>query len=108
MVNSPFNPYYGRTVSVASTAGAVQTTIEPVGKQLLLTNVGTVLCFVRIRPNGNTTVASVADLPLPANSQRIITRSGNDSVSQGEVTVDVFSTGAGSTVYITPGEGVGP
>jgi hypothetical protein len=108
MVNSPFNPYYGRTVSVASVAGAAQATVESTAKQLLLTNVGTVLCFVRVRPNGNNTVASVADLPLLPNSQRIITRSGNDSAAQGQVTVDVFSAATGSTVYITPGEGVGP
>jgi hypothetical protein len=110
MLDQPFNPQYGKTQAAPTAAGAVNLTFDNIGtKQLLLTNVGTVLAFVRVKPNGVATDASAADLPLPAGSQRIITRdAGNQSNDNQQMIVSVFASGAGSTVYVTPGEGYGP
>jgi hypothetical protein len=52
--------------------------------------------------------ASAADMPLPAGASRVISKDGgNPDVGTGQNVVSVFSTGAGSTVYVTPGEGYG-
>ena len=108
-IKQPFFPHYGQTVAAATIAGAVNVNVPAAAKQLLLTNVGTVLAFVRVKPSGVAADATAADLPLPAGSQRIISKDGGDgSAANGQTIVSVFSTGAGSTVYVTPGEGFGP
>lgn len=98
-----FTPYYGSTVSAASAAGAVNVTTLARARALLLTNVGTQLVFVRVKPSGVAADASAADLPLPAGAQRVILKSSEPGVN-GEVTVSIFSAAVGSTIYVTPGE----
>lgn len=108
MNRAPFNPYYGSTVAAATVAGVVNVTVPSIAKQLLLENVGTVLAFVRVKPNGSALDASATDMPLPPGRGRIITKDGGDyGVADGQVTVSIFAAGAGSTVYVTPGEGMG-
>jgi hypothetical protein len=106
MIDKPFAPLYGQTQAAATIAGAVNVNVPSGPKQLLLTNVGTVLAFVRVKPNGVAADASATDLPLPAGAQRIISK--EDGGNGQAVVVSVFSSGAGSTVYVTPGEGYGP
>lgn len=108
MIQRPFTPHYGQTQAVATAAGAVNATVPAGANQLLLTNVGTVLAFVRVKPNGSSADASAADMPLPAGAQRIISKHGDIDAAYGQTVVSVFAAGAGSTVYITPGEGCGP
>lgn len=99
-----FTPYYGGTVSAASSAGVANISVYARARAILLTNVGTQLVFVRVKPSGVATDASAVDLPLPAGTQRVILKSQQDSVAQGETVVSIFGTGAGSTIYATPGE----
>jgi len=101
MINKPFQPQYGKTKTATTLAGAVNVTVDASPKQLLLENVGTVLAFIRVKPNGDATDASANDMPLPAGRGRVISKDDSQTV------VSVFSSGAGSTVYITPGEGRG-
>lgn len=109
MQNQPFAPYYGKTQAAVSAAGAtVVTGLPSEAKQLLLQNVGTVLCFFKVNTAGDTTNATAADLPLAPGQSRVITKDGgNCGVADGQTRASIFSTGAGSTVYITPGEGFG-
>lgn len=109
MQQTPFAPHYGATVAAVTAAGVVNVNVPAGDKQLLLTNVGTVLAFVRVKPSGVVTDASATDMPLPAGTQRIITKDGGDpDPAQGQTVVSVFAAGVGSTVYVTPGEGFGP
>lgn len=103
MYGHQFTPYYGSTVSVASLAGAANVTTLGRARALLLTNVGTQLVFVRVKPNGVSANATVADLPLPAGAQRVVLKN-SDPGSDGETVVGIFGTAVGSTIYVTPGE----
>lgn len=98
-----FTPHYGSTVSATSSAGATSVNVQPGARALLITNVGTRLVFVRVRNASAPGTASAADLPIPANTQRVIAKASADSVANGESVVSIFSDGAGSTVYITSG-----
>lgn len=108
MNHNPFFPAYGKTVSVATSAGVGNVTVPADARQLLLQNVGTVTAWVRVKPAGVSTDASASDLPLPAGASMVISKDGgNPGTGDGQTTVSVYSTGAGSTVYITPGDGWG-
>lgn len=105
MFGQQFTPYYNQTTSAASAAGTVAVTTSSRAQALLLTNVGNQLVFVRVRSPGSTAVASAADLPLPANSQRVVMKAADPmGGADGETSVSIFGTGAGSTIYVTPGE----
>lgn len=106
----PFAPSYGKTQSAASAAGAtVYAAPFPAdARQLLIQNVGTVLCYFRMNTAGDTSNATAADLPIAAGQKLVITKDGgNPGVADGQTRASIFSTGAGSTVYVTPGEGFG-
>lgn len=100
-----FTPYYGQTVSIASSAGNGAAAVASRARALLIQNVGTQLVFVRVRPPGNSSNATTADLPIPSNTQRVVLK-GADPMggSDGETSVSIFGTAVGSTIYITPGE----
>lgn len=106
MILRPLSPAYGQTQSaVVSGAGAI-TGLNPASKQLMLTNVGTQVIFVRVTRGGDSTAATAADCPVMANSQVVISKSdvGLDS-TDGLSRLAYFATAAGSTLYVTPGEG---
>lgn len=108
MIDKPFAPAYGQTQAAATAAGAVNLTFTGIQtKQFLLVNVGTVLAFVRVKPSGNATDASATDMPLPAGGSRVISSDPSNPSSGVQTIVSVFSSGAGSTVYVCPGEGWG-
>jgi len=101
----PFNPAYGSTVALVGAAGEVTSafaTPQPGGypMQLLLTNEGTVTCYVRINRAGDTTAASVADLPVLANTQAVVTVALNEAF-----TVRLAAGATGSTLRVTQGAG---
>ena len=108
MHGQQFTPYYGQTVNAASLNGVVAVSVPSRARALLLTNVGNQLVFVRVRAPGAAVNASVADLPLPAGSQRVVLK-GADPMggTDGETSVSIFGTAAGSTIYVTPGEALG-
>lgn len=102
MSNIEFTPHYGATVNAASLAGVANVNVPPSARALLLTNVGTQLVFVRVKPNGSAADASALDMPLPANSQRVILKDASPG-NFGESVVSIFGTAAGSVIYVTPG-----
>lgn len=100
-----FTPYYGRTTSVVSSAGNGTLAVPSDARAVLLTNVGTQLVFFRMRSEDNVSNATVADVPLPANTQRVILKDSfpGSGPTNSEVTISIFGTAAGSTIYATPG-----
>ena len=105
MYGQQFTPHYGQTTSVASSAGNGTLAVPARARAVLLTNVGNQLVFARMRSPGGTQNASATDLPLPAGTQRVILKSADPmGGTDGEVTISIFGTGAGSTIYATPGE----
>lgn len=99
---APFGPKYGSTIKV--TAGAAQdVNVDPHAKNLMITNVGTDIAFIRCKLAGDTTAASEVDLPVLGNTQVTISKSG-DGPRDGHSLVSIFSAGA-PTIYVTSGEG---
>lgn len=108
--NQPFAPYYGQTQAAVSAAGATvfANPVPSNARQLLLQNVGTVLCHFKMNTAGDTSNATAADLPiLPGKSVVITKDGGNYGTADGQTRASIFSSGAGSTVYLTPGDGFG-
>lgn len=66
----PVAPHYGSGVTVTTGASA-QVTIKP-GKQMILTNLGANVCYVRIGAVAQT--ATAADYPVPPGAQVTITK----------------------------------
>lgn len=108
MIIQPFYPAPGKTqTAVVTGAGAITTGIPGNSRQLLLTNVGTQVLFVRVTTAADATVASASDTPVLPNSQCTITKdgSGTDGSPTAYTRVAYFAAGAGSTLYVTPGDG---
>ncbi len=109
MTKQPFAPIPGATLSVATVAGAAAIpNINPDGEQLLIVNAGTQLVQVRLTRANDSANATAADLPILPNTSRVITR----ELFVGPRTewftrLSVFAGAVGSTVYVTPGNGMG-
>jgi hypothetical protein len=103
MVDQPFFPQYGACVALATAAGAVNASLQPNPKQVLVYNDGTGPVFVRIKPGGVATDASLTDMPLASKASRVISKD-----PQSQNIISVFSPGgAVGTVYAIPGDGYG-
>jgi hypothetical protein len=70
----------------------------------MVTNVGSQLVFVRPIFAGSSDVATASDIPVLANSQTTLTKQGSEQNGHSAISV-VAPGGAGSTVYVTSGEG---
>ena len=102
MVNKPFSPQYGATQTIATAAGAANANVSATA-QLLIYNDATGPVFVRVKPQGVNTDASIADMPVASKGTRVITKD-----PQSQNIVSVFSPGGAlGNVYVTPGEGYG-
>jgi len=97
MENLTFAPAYGSGVTVAPGVASAEQVIGAGRKTLMLTNLGSVTCYVRV---GFTSVAAtVADCPILAGSQVTISKSEDASKVS-------FVTAAGATsLHIMEGEG---
>jgi hypothetical protein len=98
----PFSPANGATRNIVVSASS-QALVFPAGldsPQLLLVNSGTLVTFVRLSPTSDTAAATTADMPLLPNTSRIVTRATGDAM-----TLRAIGSGAGSTLYVTPGIG---
>ena len=101
----PFNPAYGSTRSLVGTATEVVLNY-PDGvsgnfpPQLLLSNVGTAVCFVRITRATDLTASGVTDLPVLPNTQVVVTISYYEAFD-----VQLAAGATGSTLYVTQGSG---
>ena len=96
-IKAPVQPAYGSGQTVTPAAGAATITLTPGSKQLILTNLGTNPCYVRV---GQTTVAnaSTSDYPVPAGAQVVISKAmADDKLSH--------ISAAGTTLHVMNGEG---
>ncbi len=91
----------GLTVTAAPNNTNVSSVVAPGAENVLITNAGSSVCFVRVQPEDGAVAASAVDVPVLGGVQAII------DVPPGMATplaVSVFSAGS-ITVYITPGQG---
>jgi len=102
---APFSPQAGSTVTVAASGTAQDVQINPESKQIMVTNVGTQVVFVRLKLAGETAVATDTDAPVLPNSQVVLTKAGKGPRDGHSLLSVVAPGGAGSTVYVTSGEG---
>jgi hypothetical protein len=93
----PVQPVYGGGAVLTPASSAATATLVTGNKQLILTNLGANVCYVRV---GQTTViaATTADYPIPAGAQVVITKSLDD---------DKLShiSASGTTLHVMNGEG---
>jgi hypothetical protein len=92
-----FTPAYGKGITVAPTASSATSEVGDGYKQLCLTNLGSVVCYVR--PVTSSGDATTADYPILPNVQTVITKDKySDKVSY------ITSSGTGS-LHIIAGDG---
>lgn len=100
----PFNPADGSGKSLVGAAGeVVQAYPNPLSgdpPQLLLTNIGTAVCYVRVTPQTNTVAASTADLPVMPDTQAVITINYFEPFN-----VRLAAGATGSTLHVMQGSG---
>ena len=102
----PFNPSIGGTTTIAATAATVSTsytnaTPGSVMGQVLVTNAGTTLVFVRMSRENS--AASAIDTPVLPNDRFVLSM----GATTGETLyVNVICPGGTSTVYLTRGFGL--
>lgn len=96
-IKAPIQPGYttGQTVSAASSAASVALT--PGSKQLILTNLGSNLAYVRAGQTGST-LATAADYPVPAGAQVVISKGHGDNQFS-------YISPVGTTLHVMDGEG---
>ncbi len=98
---APFQPKPGSTVT--GTAGASQdVAIDGASKQIMVSNFGAAVMFVRIKFAGDTTAATAADCPILPNQKLILSKQGGTG-DAGQKLCAIFGTAG--TFYITSGEG---
>jgi hypothetical protein len=97
MALETFNPAYtqGQTISVTSTSAPI--TIGRGSMSLVLTNLGTTTCYVRV--STGTVAATTADYPVLGNSQVSITKDGDMN------TVSAITASGTTSLHVIPGEG---
>jgi hypothetical protein len=97
MILIPFIPKYAAGQTVAPTTTAANVTLGVGSKSLCLTNLGSVLVFVRASSSG--AAATSNDYPVPVGSQVTIGKFQDDSVLS-----HIAESGTGS-LHIIQGEG---
>jgi hypothetical protein len=96
-IKAPVQPGYGTGQVLTPAAGAATATLTPGSKQLILTNLGANVAYVRVGTTG-LAAASTADYPIPAGAQVVITKAmGDDKLSHISAT--------GTTLHVMSGEG---
>lgn len=96
-VIATFAPSYTKGATVAPATGSASTIIGKGAKSLCLTNLSTVVCYVRVSTGAAT--ATAADYPVPANAQVSISKPQDDD------TVSYVTAAGTSSLHIIPGEG---
>jgi hypothetical protein len=97
---APFYPKSGSTVT--GTAGATQDkAIDPWSKQIMVSNFGAAVMFVRIKFANDTTAATAADCPVMPNTALVLSKMGGSDA--GHSLIAIFGTAG--TFYVTSGEG---
>lgn len=94
-VEQPVGPQYGSGQVLSPAAASANVTV-PATKQLILTNLGVNVCYVRCGATSQT--ATTADYPCPPGLQVTITK--------GELQVNMAHISAGgTTLHVMGGEG---
>lgn len=92
-----FGPSYTKGVTVAPGIASASTTIGAGSKTLCLTNLGTVVCYVRV--SSVAASATTADYPVPAGAQVSISKPQDDGI------VSYITAAGTASLHIIPGEG---
>lgn len=102
----PFNPQYGKSVSLAVTTSSASVTLPAQGNaggtmQVTILNVGTNVVFVRIGQGPITAngTSGTADMPIGPNASVTLTKGIDDNV------VAAIAGAAGNTIWVTCGQG---
>jgi hypothetical protein len=77
-IRQPVYPAYGSGQVLTPAAASATATIRTGNKQLILTNLGTNVCYVRVGQSG-LGAATTADYPIPAGAQVVVTRNEQDT-----------------------------
>ena len=98
MAIETFAPAYtqGQTISVTSTSAPI--TIGRGSASLVLTNLGTTACYVRV--STGTVAATTADYPVLGGSQVSINKDGDMN------TVSAITASGTTSLHVIPGEGI--
>ncbi len=96
-VDATFAPSYTKGVTVAPGVASASTTIGAGSKSLCLTNLSTVVCYVRV--SSVSASATTADYPVPAGAQVTISKPQDDGI------VSYITAAGTSSLHIIPGEG---
>lgn len=94
----PIAPAYGTGQSVAPAAASAVAALTPGSNQLVLTNLGAAVCYVRIGNAADAPVATANDYPVPAGAQVVITKDQRQNAL-------AHICAAGTTLHIMNGEG---
>lgn len=96
-IDATFAPSYTKGVTVAPGVASASTTIGAGSKSLCLTNLSTVVCYVRV--SNVAASAAAADYPVPPNAQVSISKPQDDGI------VSYITTAGVASLHIIPGEG---
>jgi hypothetical protein len=93
---APVQPCYKTGQTVSPGAGAATANLTTGSKQLILTNLGANPAYVQV--GSGTFAATIADYPVPAGAQVVITKAmGDDKLSH--------ISPLGTTLHVMNGEG---
>lgn len=105
----PFNPQYGKSVSLAVGTSSASVTLPAQGNaggtmQVTILNVGTNVVFVRVGNSANGAVTAngtsgSADMPIGPNASVTLTKAVDDD------TVAAIAGATGNTIWVTCGQG---
>lgn len=93
----PIAPAYGTGQVVTPAAASATVALTKGSNQLVLTNVGAAVCYVRVGDTGMP-AATTADFPVPANTQVTITKAQDQNALS-------HISAVGTTLHIMNGEG---
>jgi len=93
-----FNPAYTQGITVAPGAVAANSVIGATSKSLCLTNLGTVIVYVRTyKASNGVKAATTADYPVPFGQVTITKEQDHDSLT--------YIGAVGGSLHVIPGEG---
>lgn len=95
-IKAPVQPGYGSGQVLGPGVASATATLKTGSKQLILTNQGANVCYVRVGQSA--AAASTADYPVPAGAQVVITKAMDDNQLS-------HISPLGTTLHVMNGEG---
>lgn len=93
-----FQPAYGTGVTLTVGSSSASTEIGVGGRQLCITSLNAVQCYLRCGQSG--AVATTADYPIPPNGQVTITKRADDDF------IAAIAPAGGGSLHIIEGDGI--